>query len=405
MLNNVVIVGTSLAGLRAAETLRVDGYDGEITMINGEAHAPYDRPPLSKKVLSGEWDTDRIALRKGDTMGDLRADLRNGVRATALDTGAKRVSLSDGTDVPYDAVLIATGAHPRRLANQPDLEGIHALRTLDDAMGLKADLAAAPQRVVVIGAGFIGAEVASTAKGYGLDVTVLEALPVPLARGLGERMGMACGLFHGDNGVELRLGVGVEALEGAKRVERVRLTDGTAIDADVVVVGVGVVPTTQWLDSSGLELRDGVVCDATLCAGPPGVYAAGDLVRWPNGFYGEEMRIEHWTNASEQGVIAAKNILATAAGGTGEAYSPVPFFWSDQYGRRIQFLGRGAGTDDIEIVHGSIEERKWVAVYSREGRVRGALGIDLPRVLMPLRQHLLDRSPTEVVVEAVRSKS
>jgi NADPH-dependent 2,4-dienoyl-CoA reductase/sulfur reductase-like enzyme len=192
--------------------------------------------------------------------------------------------------------------------------------------------------------------------------------------------------------VDVRLGVGVAGFDGHRRVEAVRLADGTAIAADVVVVGVGVAPATGWLEDSGLELRDGVVCDATLAAGAHGVFAAGDLARWPNLLYGEEMRVEHWTNAAEQGAVAARNLLAVAAGGEGEPYAPVPFFWSDQYDARIQFLGRASGDDDVEVVHGSVDEERFLALYGRDGRLRGAFGLNLPRLVMPYRKLLAARA-------------
>jgi NADPH-dependent 2,4-dienoyl-CoA reductase/sulfur reductase-like enzyme len=403
MLSHVVVVGASLAGLRAAETLRADEFDGCITLVGAEAHLPYDRPPLSKKLLAGTLDAERIQLRKEHEYTDLDLQLHLGVRAIALDPAARRVTLDDGGSVAYDGLIIATGAAPRRLAGQPDLDGVFVLRTLDDCLRLRAAFDASPQRVVVIGAGFIGAEVAATARGLGLDVTVIEALPAPLVRGLGLQMGMACAELHRAHGVDLRLGVGVAGIDGAVRVEGVRLTDGTAVEADVVVVGIGVAPVTGWLEASGLELRDGVVCDATLAAGPPGVYAAGDLVRWPNELFGEEMRLEHWTNAAEQGAAAARNLLATAAGAEPMPYAPVPFFWSDQYDARIQFLGRASDTDDVEVVHGSVRDGAFVALYGAAGRLHGVLGVSLPRLTMPYRKLLATAATWEDALAHARA--
>jgi NADPH-dependent 2,4-dienoyl-CoA reductase/sulfur reductase-like enzyme len=377
----VVVVGASLAGLRAVETLRTEGFDGPVTLIGAEDHLPYDRPPLSKKVLSGEWEPGRVALRRDGGLDALDLDARLGVRAVELDLGGRTVRLTDGSAVAYDALVLATGAEVRRLPGQPDLEGLYMLRTLDDSLALRAALTDGAPRVVVVGAGFIGSEVAATARGLGCPVTVVEALPVPLERALGPEIGAACAALHRAHGVDLRLGVGVDGFEGRDRVEGVRLTDGSVVAADVVVVGVGVTPATGWLEGSGLELRDGVVCDASLAAGPPGIYAAGDVCRWPNRLFGEEMRVEHWTNAAEQGAHAARTILGVAAGEAPSPYAPVPFFWSDQYGLKLQFLGR-AGPDDDGIVHGSKEEHGFVALYGRAGRLRGVFGMARPKLVM-----------------------
>jgi NADPH-dependent 2,4-dienoyl-CoA reductase/sulfur reductase-like enzyme len=388
MSETIVVVGASLAGLRAAETFRREGFEGRVTVIGAETHLPYDRPPLSKKLLSGEWEADRIALRQPDAYGDLDLDFRLGRRATALDPAKRTVTLDDGEPISYDGVVIATGAACRRLPHQPTLDGVYELRTLDDALALRKAITAGTPRVVVIGAGFIGAEVAATARSLGCDVTILEALPVPLVRALGPTMGSACAAVHDDHGVTVRLGVGVDGIDGTGRVERVRLADGSVIDSDVVVVGVGVAPVVGWLEGSGLTLRDGVVCDATLATGAPDVYAAGDLVRWPNELYGEEMRVEHWSNANEQGALAAQNLVAVRRGESPKPYAAVPFFWSDQYDRRIQFLGRAGSDDDVTVELGSVDERSFVALYHRDGLVRGVLGMNQPRAVMSLRKLL-----------------
>jgi NADPH-dependent 2,4-dienoyl-CoA reductase/sulfur reductase-like enzyme len=391
----VAVVGASLAGLRAAEALRADGYGGVLTLIGAEEHLPYDRPPLSKKVLSGDWEPDRIALRKADEIDKLELDLRLGVRAERLDVSDRRVDLCDGTAVRYDGLVIATGAAVRRLPDQPELPGIFMLRTLDECLALRAALRVGSPTVLVIGAGFIGAEVAATARGLGCHVTIVEVLPVPLAGALGPEMGLVCAELHRANGVGLRLGVGVAAIEGTRKVEAVRLADGTRLTADIVVVGVGVAPATGWLADSGLELRDGVVCNAALAAGPPGVYAAGDLTRWPNTLFGDEMRVEHWTNAAEQGAHAARNLLAWSTDGKETAYAPVPFFWSDQYGVRIQFLGRAGPGDEVRVVHGSVHEHGFVALYGRAGRLRGVLGMGRPKLVMGYQRLLASGSTWE----------
>jgi NADPH-dependent 2,4-dienoyl-CoA reductase/sulfur reductase-like enzyme len=388
VLATVAVVGASLAGLRAVETFRREGFDGRLVLIGAEPHLPYDRPPLSKDVLAGDLGPDDVGLRHD--YDELSLDLRLGRRAVALDLASRAVELDDGDRVVCDGVVLATGAVPRAIPGTPALPGIHVLRTLDDALAIRAQLDAGP-RVVVVGAGFIGSEVAATCRRRGLDVTVLEALPAPLVRGLGPVLGMVCGELHRDHGVDLRLGVGVAGFEGDGRVERVRLDDGTAVDADLVVVGVGVAPATDWLDGSGLTIDDGVVCDATLLAAP-GVVAAGDVARWPNPLFGgESMRVEHWTNASEQGVAGAKRLLY-GDGAAPEAFAPVPFVWSDQYDRKIQSAGAFRGDDEMAIVHGSLEERRFVAVFGRAGRIVGVLGFSMPAKVMQYRRLIAARA-------------
>ena len=269
------------------------------------------------------------------------------------------------------------------------------MRTLDDSLGLRAEILDGGRRVVVIGAGFIGLEVAATARQLGNDVIVLEGAEAPLIRGLGAEMGAAIGALHVAEGIDLRCGVRVRELTAAGVTIEV---DGEVeqIAADVVVVGIGVVPATGWLEGSGLQLAEGVVCDATLNARTsdgslvPGVYAAGDVLRWHHPGYGEEIRVEHWTNAAEQGARAAENLLAVAVGEQPEEYAPVPFFWSDQFAHRIQFLGRAGVDDDVVVAAGSVEDGKGLALYGRDGMVRGALGVNAPRWLMPMRMKLLD---------------
>ena len=379
--SSVTIVGASLAGLRAAETLRRDGFDGPVALIGDEFHEPYDRPPLSKQVLAGDWEPDRIALTPSDKLADLDLDLRLGTAAVGFDLASRTLRLagdeSGGETLEVDALLIATGARCRTLG-QP-LQGVHVLRSLDDCLGLRADFDAAPDRVVVVGAGFIGAEVAATARTRGLDVTMIEALDAPLIRVLGPEMGEVCAAVHRDHGIDLRTGVGMEGLDGADRVERVRLTDGSAVDASVVVVGIGVTPNTEWLKGSGLALDDGVVCDASGLAAP-GVAAAGDVARWPNRRFGYPMRVEHWDNAAAQGAHSARALLGAA-----EPYEPVPWFWSDQYDRKIQLAGHVRPDDEVKVVAGSVDERRFAALYGRGGRLVGALGFNRPRHVMRYR--------------------
>ncbi|HEX5946288.1 MAG TPA: FAD-dependent oxidoreductase [Acidimicrobiales bacterium] len=393
----IVIAGASLAGLRAAEELRHQGFDGTVTVIGDEPHRPYDRPPLSKQVLAGDWTTDRIELTvaAGGGIDALDLDWRLGTSATGLDAGAREVLLADGERVRYDGLVLATGARPRELPGTESLAGVHTLRTLDDCLAVRAALDAGAQRVVVVGAGFIGSEVAATCRGLGRDVTILEALPVPLGRVLGEEMGAVMGDLHRDHGVDLRLDTAVAGFEGADRVERVRLADGSSVDADLVVVGIGVTPNTGWLEGSGLALDDGVVCDATTLVAP-GVVAAGDVARWPSHRFGALLRIEHWDNAIGMGEHAARRLLAEApfAGGNGAAaaaedevgpYDPVPWFWSDQYDRKIQLAGWSSGADEVAVVDGSTEERRFVALYRKGDRLVAVLAMNRPRLLVTFR--------------------
>ena len=386
----IVIVGASLAGLRAAETLRGEGFAGMVTLVGAESHLPYDRPPLSKQFLAGTWDLDRVQLRPPDKIAGLGLDLRLGRRAVTLDVAGHSVELDDGAALSYDGLVIATGAQPRPLPGAPALRGVHVLRTVEDSTALRHDTEAEGARVVVVGAGFIGSEVAATCRGRGARVTLLEALPQPLSRVLGSEMGAVCGGLHTDNGVELRTGVGVVALHAGSgggadaetRVGSVELDDGTEVDADVVVVGIGVVPATDWLEGSGLEVSNGVVAGPTLHAAPD-VVVAGDVARWFDEGLGRHIRIEHWTNAAEQGVTAARNLLAGEH--AADPYTPVPYFWSDQYDVKIQVIGHPDADSDVVVVDGSLAARRFVSLYGREGRLCAALGFGRPRQLMAYR--------------------
>ncbi len=401
-MDHVVVVGASLAGLRACEQLRTKGFVGKIALVGAERHLPYDRPPLSKKLLAGDWEPDRIHLRRPTEYDALDIDVRLGARAVSLDVDAARVELDAGTDLSYDGLVIATGAAPRRLPGQPDVAGVHMLRTLDDALALRAELVSG-RRVVVIGAGFIGLEVAATARTRGCDVVVLEGAAAPMVRGLGAEMGAAVAGVHARHGVDVRCAVQVAGIEaGPSGVRGVALADGTAVAADVVVVGVGVAPVTEWLAGSGLTVRDGIVCDSTLWTGAAGVFAAGDCARWVNPLFGEageEMRVEHWSNAAEQGAAAAANLLAAAVGEPPAPYAPVPFFWSDQFESRIQFVGRAAGDGDdvVQVVTGDTSGA-FVALYGHGGRLRGVLGVSMPRVVMPYRKLLAERATWDEAV-------
>ena len=396
-MHNIVIVGASLAGTRAAETLRAEGFSGSITMVGDEPHKPYDRPPLSKNFLAGEWDVDRIALRKPEALEELQLTWKLGAPATSLNTNESTLTLATGETISYDGLIIATGGVVRRLPQQPTLAGIHVLRSIDDAEGLRAELNEGT-RVVVIGAGFIGLEAAATATKRGATVTVLEGLDAPLIRALGPQMGSAIGDVHTRNGVTIRCGVSVASINGTTRVESITLATGEVVPADVVIVGIGVAPATSWCEGSGLTISDGIVCNAQLNAGPKNVYAAGDVLRWPNHFFTdveETMRVEHWTNAAEQGAHAAKNLLAALNNTEQAPYEAVPFFWSDQFDARIQFLGRVTKDATAQVVAGNPAEGKWCAMYVANNRLVGVLGVSMPKLVMPSRVLLSTHTSVE----------
>lgn len=374
--SRVVVVGASAAGLAAVEGLRRLGHTGPLTLVGAETHLPYDRPPLSKQLLSGAWESDRLRLRAPEALDALGLDLRLGRTATALDTGAREVVLDGGERLPYDALVVATGLTPRRLPGTEGLAGAHVLRTVEDALALRDQLAGRP-RVVVAGAGFIGAEAAAVAVGAGADVTLVSADPVPLADVLGAELGAMLAGVHREHGVRLEAGalaVGVTSAGGA--VTGVTLADGRRLPADAVVMGLGAVPATGWLAGSGLSLGNGVECDATLHAGS-GVWAAGDVACWPSARTGGPLRVEHRTHAAESGLAAARNLLAGPGAGT--PFDPVPFVWSDQYDLRVQMYGRTRGADEVRVVEGSADARELVALYRCGDRVCGVTGVNRPR--------------------------
>ena len=383
----VVVVGSSLAGLRAAEEIRHEGHTGPVIIIGEEIHAPYDRPPLSKQFLSGKWEVDRIHHHTPDAHDALDLEFRLGRRAVALDVESRMLTCSDGTDLAYDGLIITTGAAARRLPGTEGMPGVSVLRTLDDCLEIKAGIAAAGDgaRVVVIGAGFIGSEVAATCQGLGARVTLLEAFHTPLARVLGAEMGQASADLHRANGMDLRTSIVIDHLEsdpGGPDPVTVCLEDGTRIPADVVVVGIGVSPSVDWLEGSALTLDNGVRCDGSLFAADR-VVAAGDVANWVRPSTGKPARVEHWTNAAEGGAAAARNLLAGSAAAV--PYDPVPFFWSDQYSAKIQMIGLPAADDEVVVVSGSGSEGKMVALYRTGDRLGGVLTLSQPAKLMGYR--------------------
>ncbi len=373
--------------MRAAETLRGEGFEGNIHIVGDEPHLPYDRPPLSKQILTGDWDIERVALTDPIKNDELSIEWHLGKRATDLNIEERILTLDSGSSLSFDGLVIATGARCISLRMAGDLEGIYTLRGLDDALAIRSEFESNPAKVVVVGAGFIGAEVAATARQRGLDVTMVEAAEVPFERVLGPEMGNVTADVHRDHGVKVITGIPVESFKGGKRVEKVVLQDGTELDADLVIIGIGVKPNTEWLEESGLPLDNGVLCDET-CEAAPGIVAAGDVARWPNQLFNEHMRVEHWDNAVEQGIFAARRLLAGSS--HKEPYTPTPWFWTDQFDRKIQLAGRTRSTDEIKIVTGSIEERRFATAYGREGKLVGILGFNRPRHVMQYKQMITD---------------
>ncbi|WP_326914723.1 NAD(P)/FAD-dependent oxidoreductase [Sphingopyxis chilensis] len=386
--NHHVIIGAGAAGLAAAETLRLEGYGGKLTLVGSEALAPYDRPPFSKQVLAGKWDAAQCLLRGADFYRDNGIDLQLGTKAVALDVAGRRLLLDGGRAIDFDGAIIAAGVEPRRLPVGEGLAGLYLLRTAEDCSRLQAALTG-PRRVMVVGAGFLGTEIAAVLAEAGQDVTLVDPLPTPLFRQVGPVVGRIVANLHRAHGVEVVAGAGISDVEGrGGHVTAALLSNGQRIATDLLIIAVGAAPATRWLQSSSLDLADGVVCDACLAAAP-GVYAAGDIASWPNGRYGgRRMRLEHRVNATEQGTAAARNLLGAAV-----PFAPIPYFWSDQYEAKIQAHGLIEGADEAELIEGSIEERRFVMAYRSQGRTQGLLSWNLPRSLLRHRAALLAGTP------------
>ncbi len=385
-MRTVTVVGSSLAGFSAAQQLRAQGFDGALVMVGAEPHLPYDRPELSKGFLTGKIECTDLALGDQSDYDELQADWVLGDPAVRLRRGSASVELASGQQIHTDGVVIATGASPRALPSTDGISGVHTLRTVEDATALRERLITGSPRVVVIGAGFIGAEVASSCAALGLDVTLVEASELPMARTWGHRIAVACMDLHRNHGVSLRLGTSVDGIStDGHRVTGVRLSNGADLPADVVVVGIGVRPNTGWLTDSGLELHDGVSCDAGGVTDLPNIVAAGDVARVYRPELDRSVRTEHWTSATNQPRVAVHNLLA---GRTLQHHADLPYFWSDQYGVRIQFAGSAQHDDDFHLVDGTIEDHCFLAHYQREGQLVGVLAFNQPRGFGRARRQL-----------------
>ncbi|CAM5329122.1 NAD(P)/FAD-dependent oxidoreductase [Streptomyces fumanus] len=388
MTADVLVVGASAGGLAVAEGLRRHGFTGTITLLEREREPPYDRPPLSKQVLDGRWPPERAQLRTGAELDALGADLRLGAEAAALDVPGHRLTLRDGTVLGYRTLVLATGLHARRLPGRPPVAGAYTLRSLGDSARLRAGLLAA-RRVVVVGAGVLGCEIAATARGLGREVTVVEPAAHPLLGLLGPALGAELAALHTEHGVRLLTDTPATGLTGeAGRVTGVRTASGAVLPADAVVVAVGGRPATDWLAGSGLTLDDGVVCDDR-CRAAPDVYAVGDVARFGAGPGTRGVRLENRTNATEQGLYVAAELLGAARG----PYRPVPYVWTDQFGTRIQVHGTVPAGAAVRIAEGSLRERKFVAHAVTGGRLVGVVGWNSPGRLRTARALLTAVAP------------
>lgn len=387
-MESIVVVGGGAAGVAAAESLRRDGYSGSLILLGDEPALPYDRPPLSKQVLTGAWGHERTRLHEREHYADLGIRLVY-ARACGLDAGRRVIDLDDGRRPAFDGLIIATGVQPRRLPAGHHLAGVHVLRGHPDVAGLRAAFESGRQ-VVIVGAGFLGMEVAAAARAMDVDVTVVDPLAQPMIRQVGPEIGAAIARLHRDHGVQLRTGVGVSELTGAGgRVTAVALDDGSTLPAGCVLVAIGAVPATGWLRTSGIPLGDGVECDE-YCRAAPGIYAAGDVASWFNPRYRRRMRLEHRMNATEQGAAAAHNLLH----GDVQPFSPLPYFWTDQYDVKIQAHGVLPAGCAVSIEEGSPGDGRFVALYRKDGRLAGVLGWNAPARVLPYRKLLLEQQMT-----------
>jgi 3-phenylpropionate/trans-cinnamate dioxygenase ferredoxin reductase subunit len=371
MSDTFVIVGAALAGAKAAETLREEGFDGRLVLLGAEPHRPYERPPLSKDYVRGEADRSAAFVHDEDFYAKHDIELRTSANVTALDLGAREVELAGGERLGFSKLLLAPGAEPKRVPIPgADLDGVHYLRTFEDSDALREAMERGGH-AVVIGAGWIGSEVAASASQKGMAVTLLEQLAVPLERVLGAAVGGVYAAIHRDHGVEFLGETGVEAIEGDGRAERVRLKGGRTLDAALIVVGVGIAPRTQLAEAAGLEVDNGVVADQYLATAADGVYVAGDAANAWHPFYEQRIRVEHWHNALEQGPVAARNML-----GKGEPYDKIPYFFSDQYDVGMEYAGHSSPDDEV-VFRGDVDGREFIAFWLRDGRVTAGMNVNV----------------------------
>jgi len=399
MSGDVVIVGGGLAALRAAEWLRLRGFAGFITMIGDEATAPYNRPPLSKRLLTGKMRESELGFQ---TFTRLAVNMRLGQRAVGLDATRQRVHLASGEDIPYSHLVIATGVKPRQLPGAPACdERVVMLRTLDDFHAFNRLLRGA-RRVAVVGGGFIGCEVAASLRQRSMSVTLIDVAPVLLQRALGRQLGELLTEVHREVGVDLRLGTSVERWSTGVSGVSLELADGSTVRADAVLVAVGTVPAVDWLAECGVDTTDGVLCDETChVVGLDNAVAAGDVARWPNTRFGSEARrVEHWINAVEHGQAAADSLLDGRT--SARPYTPIPRFWSEQHGVRVQSVGMPGIADRLVLVEGQLESRTFVAAGLRGDRIVGALGFNSPRSMLRLADIIDASNPIPATVAGTR---
>jgi NADPH-dependent 2,4-dienoyl-CoA reductase/sulfur reductase-like enzyme len=389
-MDRIVVVGASVAGVNAAETLRKNGFDGEITLIGAERELPYDRPPLSKEAL--KTGAANVALQPPGWYAEHGIALRLGQPATNISAADRQVVLADGSHLRYDGLVVATGSAVRTWTRPEHTGPVRTLRTLSDAAALHGEFRPG-RHLVIIGAGFIGLEIAATARELGLDVSVVEIEATPLSRVLGAETGQWFADLHAANGVSMHCGSRIERIERSGGQSKIELSDGTGLTADVVVAGVGVTPATEWLGRSNIAIDDGIVCDERLRTTLPGVVAAGDIARWHNPLFGQDMRVEHWLNAVEQGQHAALSLL-----GSGEPYTHVPYFWSDQFDAKIHSVGITADADVSAVRRADANGIS--VVFGRRGVVCGALCANSPRDVARYRQAIRSRMPWDDLAPA-----